>query len=112
VNGPKNTSISGELNRGLRVLTVATVVLYLVLATIGVVGYLDGAHRRAEIAELADKTHAALCVFVDDLERRVEISEQFLKDNPNGIPGISDETIQTSIDNQLRTIDTLSGLGC
>ena len=112
MNGPKNTSISGELNRGLRVLTVATVVLYLVLATIGVVGYLDGAHRRAEIAKVALETHSALCVFVDDLERRVETSEQFLKDNPDGIPGISNETIQTSINNQLLTIDSLRGLGC
>ena len=112
MNGPKNTSISGELSRGLRLLTVATVVLYLALATVGFVGYLDGARRRAEIAELADSTHSALCVFVDDLERRVETSQQFLKDNPDGIPGFSDEAIQTSIDNQLRTIDTLSGLGC
>ena len=111
-NGDGNRSISQELNRGLKILVWLTVILYLALAGLGIVGYLDGAQRRADIEKLADSTHAALCVFVDDLERRVEGTEQFLEENPAGISGLSAIAIRESISSQRLTLEALKGLNC
>ena len=112
MNGNGNTSISGELKKGLRTLTVATVVLYLALAGLGIIGYLDGVHRRAEITKVTLETHIALCTFVDDLRRRVATSEQFLLENPDGFPGLSDDVIRESIAGQRQTLQALKALNC
>lgn len=66
----------------------------------------------AQQAEAADRTEQALCVLRDDLQIRVDAAVQFLKDNPDGIPGIPPQQIQDSIDNQQRTILALSLLHC
>lgn len=66
----------------------------------------------AQQAESAQRTETALCIFRDDLETRVKSAQQFLRDNPDGIPGISPELLQQSIDNQQRTILALQLLNC
>lgn len=50
----------------------------------------------------------ALCAMKDNLEVRVAESERFLRQHPNGIPGIPAADIQRSIANQQSTIDTIS----
>jgi hypothetical protein len=60
----------------------------------------------------ANKTTAALCVFRADLQSRVDGGEAFLRDHPRGIPGISGKAIRDSLNNQRRTINSLSGLSC
>jgi len=118
-NGSKDVSISGELKRGLRTLVWATVFLYVALVVLGVIGFVDATSKRAELTKVAtaadkvaEETHDALCTFKLDLERRVETTEQFLLDNPNGIPGLSEEAIETSISNQKQTIEALAILEC
>lgn len=63
---------------------------------------------------LANDTRTSLCAFKGDLERRVTAGEEFLLKHPNGIPGISAENIQTSLNNQRMTITALEsgGLEC
>lgn len=63
---------------------------------------------------LANDTRTSLCAFKGDLERRVEAGEEFLKEHPQGIPGISAATIQNSLSNQRMTIAALEsgGLEC
>lgn len=63
---------------------------------------------------LATSTNDALCTFQADLERRVETSEDYLAEHPEGIPslGFSAAEIQNQINNQRRTLDSLSALDC
>lgn len=54
----------------------------------------------------------ALCSLKLDLEHRVDQGTAFLRANPNGAFGLTKAQIQASIDNQKRTIDSLSALHC
>ena len=104
--------VESDLQRGLRALVIATVTLYIVLLVVGIYFFVDSSNRRTELEEVARSTNGALCSLRADMERRVAASEDFLKDNPNGIPGISNEDIQTALANQKRTIDALGNLDC
>jgi hypothetical protein len=54
----------------------------------------------------------AICALKGDLSRRITVSRQFLKERPNGIPGIPPATIKQSIDNQQQTLDALRPVKC
>lgn len=96
----------------LRALTGTVIALImLVVATIaGFVVYAVIAQTHAQ--HQTDDINAALCTFTQDLQTRVDDSKQFLVDHPDGIQGISAASIQQSIDNQERTLDSLSKLDC
>lgn len=57
-------------------------------------------------------THRALCALRGDLERRVADSRAFLRDHPDGIPGVTAREIQVGISNQERTITALRFIKC
>jgi hypothetical protein len=75
--------------------------LVALLCVVAVVGFLAN-----------QKATDALCALRTDLQTRVASSQQFLEDNPNGIPGIPAKQIRDSIDGQRRTIRALDGLSC
>jgi len=100
------------VQRAFRNLTRATIALYLVLAVLVAASFVDRTVQVNRVEKTADVTHAALCSLREDLAERVATSEQFLAENPDGIPGLPAKTIQTSIDSQKRTIETLSVLEC
>ena len=106
------SAIESDLRRGLRWLVIATITLYVVLFMVGVYFFIDSNNRRAELEEVARNTNNTLCSLKADLERRLQSAQDFLEENPNGIPGISDEFIASSIANQQSTIDALSTLDC
>ena len=89
------------LRKSLRKLVLATVVLYLVIAAIGLKIYLNGRD-----------TTDALCTLRTDLQVRVNSSTNFLIEHPKGIPGITPKMIRDGIDNQQRSINALQGLHC
>jgi hypothetical protein len=89
------------LRKTLRMLVVSTVILYLVLIGLSVKIYLDGR-----------ETNEALCTFRVDLITRVTQSITFLSEHPKGAPGIPVKTIVDGVNNQVRTINALSGLRC
>lgn len=60
----------------------------------------------------ASQTTDALCALRRDMQVRVESSLTFLRDHPNGIPGINAQTIRTGVENQVRTIRALSSIDC
>jgi hypothetical protein len=60
----------------------------------------------------AGVTTAALCALRSDLERRIASSQAFLREHPDGIPGIPARTIRDGIKNQERTIRALSRIDC
>jgi len=54
----------------------------------------------------------ALCAIRHDSERRVTLGEEFLGENPNGIPGVSTDSLRRSINNAKETVRSLSSLNC
>lgn len=105
-------AVAKEIKTGLRTLIIATVVLYIVLFGVIIWAYIDSGNRRDAIAQVAVTTKKALCTFRHDLQLRIQASEQFLKDNPNGIVGITAEQIRQSLINQKQTVESLEDLRC
>lgn len=62
--------------------------------------------------ETAKESKDGLCAIRHDSERRVSLGEQFLKENPNGIPGISTDSLRRSVNNAKETVESLSSLHC
>lgn len=94
-------TVAEDLQRALRLLTAATIVLYLICIGVAVKVYTD-----------SRSTTDALCTLRTDLVKRVNSSRNFLKDHPNGVSGISPKVIIDGIDNQQRSIEALKGLDC
>lgn len=92
---------AADLRRTLRMLVLATAVLYIFLIAVAVKIYLDGR-----------STNDALCTFRADRITQVTQSLQFLTANPKGTPGIPAEAIISSVNTQISTINALSGLHC
>lgn len=102
--------MSDDLHPGRRItLSFAAVVLvaFLVLA---VMGYAIRQNR--ELAREGEAANTALCALRVDLDQRVASSRAFLRENPEGIPGIPPKLIRDGIANQQRTIATLAILDC
>ena len=98
-------SSQDNIRKYLRRLAVATIVVYFALFGLGLFGFLRVQH-------VVSSTHQSLCSFEHDLQQRIISGEQFLKDHPDGIPGVPVAVIQTSLDNQKLTLQSLSGLNC
>lgn len=98
---PDTRVIVDSIKRTLRLLVAATVVLYVVLGTVVFLNYRS-----------SDTTNDALCALRGDLERRVEQSQQFLIEHPNGVGGIPAATIRQGLVNQQHTIHALRKLSC
>jgi hypothetical protein len=71
----------------------------------------DLAAKAAHLAKQGARTHTGVCRLRDDLRVRVENSEEFLREHPDGIPGLPAKVIQTGIDGQKRTIRSLRVIG-
>lgn len=97
--GPSKTAQG--IRRTLYILIAATVVLYLFAAGLTIFVWSQSA-----------KNTDALCSIRRDAEKRVEQGNQFLIDNPNGIPGISPKLLQQNVDNAQHTVNSLSILHC
>lgn len=95
------TEAAATLRKTLRMLVVATVVLYIVLVAVCVKVYLDGR-----------STHNALCTFQADRITQVTQSLQFLADHPEGTSEFPVEAIVNSVNSQIGTINALSSLNC
>jgi hypothetical protein len=101
-----------EIKKALRIMEIATIALIIVVMALFIIGYVDSTNQRTAIKETATQSHNALCSFVDDLKGRIQTSEEFLAEHPNGIPGLSVEVLRTSIRNQKMTIESLFNLKC
>ena len=102
------------IEHSIKVLSRWTIALYIAVAA--VLGYGLLANRAVVNAQQESTTRIdhALCTFVDDLQRRVDASREFLQKHPGHepIPGISRADFRRSIENQKRTLDSLEGLEC
>jgi hypothetical protein len=104
--------LQDELKRSLRWLTIATVVLYLMLAGVGAFLIVSLNSQQNKLQQVTDTTTGALCAFVHDLERRVETTVQFLEENPDGVGALSAAVIRQSLANQRQTLVSLESLQC
>lgn len=95
------SDIASDIQRSIRWVGAATVLLYLLLG--GAVVY---------VWHDSSTTRDALCALRGDLAQRVASSEAFLREHPDGIVGIPPASIRSGIANQKRTIETLSSLKC
>jgi hypothetical protein len=110
---------NSEVDRKLATLTawLTAGICFLIVFSISVMGVLvwqaNKASQNAQALEkVATETHDALCAFKFDLKKRHDNGVQFLKENPNGIPGISAAQIKQSLGNQQDTLDSLEPLDC
>jgi hypothetical protein len=108
VNEPED--VGDQLQTALRRLTWATVLVYVVLSAIIVIGYITASHQREALEETAINVNGALCTLRNDLEQRADASQALLEDD--GIPGLSETVLRTSIRNLRETVDALNSLDC
>jgi uncharacterized protein HemX len=108
----ESNKAQGELQKALKRLVMATVALYVALAAIGAYFYHTDQVQERALARTASETATALCTLRRDLEDRVANTREFLRENPEGTPGLPAQFIKTSIENQQRTIDALGNLDC
>lgn len=100
--------IEGPNRTGWRLLVLATAFVAsaaLVMSPILFLRGSDAFHR-------LQRTNLGVCALRRDLTVRVKAGEDFLRQHPHGVAGISAETIRNGIDGQRRTINALSVLRC
>jgi hypothetical protein len=93
------------LQRAMWWLAAATAFLYVASGSLGVFLYVT--ERQAQ-----NNTARALCTFRNDVASRVQVSEQFLKDHPHGLDGITPALIKNSLKGQRATLASLKTLDC
>jgi hypothetical protein len=90
-----------SIRNAFRLLVGATCLLFLITVALG-----------AYVFTVAHRNNIVLCAQRHALDVQIGSSEQFLKENPNGIPGISASVIQRGLTNSKRTRKTLDILDC
>jgi hypothetical protein len=90
-----------ELRRTLRILIGLTVVLYVVMFASAVYTY-----------RLGQKNTRALCTIRKNAADRVEQTQTFLQDHPNGVGGISVLDLRRSLTTYQNTVIALNDVDC
>ena len=117
--GEESTDIRQQLLKSIRLLTIATVGLFLAIGLLATVAFLDSRHQARDIEqqaerveEIAENNLAGLCALRADIQRRYDSGVEFLRENPDGIPGLSRETLLRSLDGQRATLKALDIIEC
>ncbi len=102
------------IEHSIKILSRWTLALYLFVAVIFAGGFIQARIIATRAGDEVQRTTAALCTFVDDLQRRADATADYLDkhEEPEPIPGISRGTLRNSLNNQRETLQALSGLGC
>lgn len=89
-----------ELKKAVYALAGATILLFVGLGLVICLLYFSNRARSIE----GQKAHSAICIFVKDLEERIDRDQKdlnssldFQREHPTGIPGISANVIKASI---------------
>ncbi len=90
-----------DLRRTLRVLGAMTVILYLVIAGLGL-----------WVWSQSNRNTNALCDLRSNIDNRNRTAEDFLRTHPKGIPGVSAESLEINIKTSRQTLKALSDLNC
>lgn len=98
--------------RSIRTLTRWTVVLFLSVVLVAGLGFYDSIKQRNQITSVSINNRTALCALRLDVQKRYENGIDFLIKHPEGIEGISNETIARSLEAQKATLEALNSLDC
>jgi hypothetical protein len=101
MNGSEEVPTPETLRRSLRRLVTATVVLYLGLFSLGYYIY-----------TVSRNNTDGLCTLRNEAATRVQTSQEYLIDHPNGSKEIPLGVIKLSIANSQRTVDALRNIRC
>lgn len=104
-----------RLRKAVEYVVAGGVALAFVLIGLGVYGLLlsgQVSSNQNEVNANQARNTAALCAYHDDLAKRVAQSQAFIATHPNGFAGISQQTIQVSIDNEKSALLALAPLRC
>lgn len=107
---PDSAQLLREINRKLRLLVIATCVLWVAVVAVSI-GVL---FVTIKVNSESSETKASLCTFRTDLQTRLDATRDILDKNPNAFDGlgIPKAVITQNIRNQQRTVDALRGLDC
>lgn len=100
-------------------ITYGSAALFALVAVVLVVMFIKINNNANSVRQLAQanhtlviNTHKTLCTFTNDLEKRIQNTEEFLDEHPNGIPGIPKSAFVVGLNNQKETLEALSDLKC
>jgi hypothetical protein len=100
---PLKRLLHGRLNQGHLLLVWIVVFTCLVFF---------GMYTNRKLGQQGRQAREGLCALKHDVELRVDGAREFLKGNPNGVPGIPASVIRTSLKNQEATLRALHRLHC
>jgi len=66
----------------------------------------------SKVADNQRENTQALCAFRNDLRERINSAEKFLRQHPQGAFGISADTIEMGVQDELSTIQALAVVRC
>jgi len=104
--------VAVAIQEALKKLTRWTVVLYVLLVLAVGFSYVTRVNDLNRVEKTGATVNSALCVFRQDVERRIEDTVGFLENHPQGIAGIPREQIKTSLQAQRQTVRALRILDC
>jgi hypothetical protein len=99
---PERANKTAErIQRSLKILIITTVLTFIALLAMGVYVY-----------KIAQDNTRALCAVKQEAEKRVVETNNFLKEHPEGIAGISPAVLKRGADNAQSTVDALQNVTC
>lgn len=117
--GKPSVDVKGPVKpvlNALRVLVVATALLYAALASTTTVLYLQSAHQRQNLAKIAVQTLVVQCAQDKNLHAQLENGQKYLKDVRSGkrerIQGITDNDIIIANKRTSDALKAYKGLNC
>ena len=92
------------------VMLLAAVVLLLSAST--TYQFVDARQARAQIRQNTGSIQKAVCALRSNVQKRIDTSNQFLKENPSGSGGITPTLLKDSIKRDQNTINALRFVEC
>lgn len=111
-NARQARDIALGLERNVNRIVMIVIAIAVSIIALVIVGFLDSHSKSAALNRATERTTHALCTLRGDLARRVQQSEDFLREHPNGLPGISPAVIRNSQKSQEQTVKALGSLRC
>ncbi len=108
-------AIRVAIEHSIRNLSRWTITLYICVGIVAGGLFISASEERGRHAQDIARIDHALCTFVEDLQRRIDSSRDYLKKHKGEkepIPGITRADLRLSVQRQQATIDSLDGLDC
>ena len=108
----QDANVREVIFHSIKLLTRWTIVMFISVVLVAGLGFYDSIQQRNQITRVAVSNNNALCALRLDVQKRYENGIDFLIKHPEGIEGVSNETIARGLESQKATLDALSNLEC